>query len=377
MRAHNISLGRSVARLGLESLESRTLLSATLLPAATPTSASALVQQSSGIQIQSLAITNTANYSYSWSVGPSAVLTGTNSTGSVAIALSPAGSSSAPVGGVAAAISLARLSTSSSASDAHPDVYNTTFTLSLKIKDSSSGATGTLAFKATLHGTLSYDRSSLLVTFQNPMQKLTLGGHVYTVTLPSSAINLAFPGNTPVKISASVQVSGIPTTPPPITSGTPVTYTHQFKILPGPLVTGTNSSTINGKSTGSVTLSLYRSGSSTAKRGGPAVVLPLAVVTSSSSASSTKPDLYNTTNSVSLVLKDSASGISKTLTFKGTITGKLTAFNSTLKLSFQGPLTQQIKLGSHTYTVTLSAGTFNVGAPGTTPVFISAIVKVS
>ncbi len=195
--------GRFTARLGLECLEGRVLPSATV-PA--PTSGTA----------QTASVQATAGYTYSWSISPGAVLLGTNSStgngkssGSIMVALYAPGSSSATVGGPAVSVSLGLVTTSSSAVAAKPDVYNTPFSITLKLKDSGSGASGTLTFAGTITGTLSWDRSSLVVAFTSPTQKVTLGGRLYTISLPGK-LGLGTPDSAPVKISASIQVSVAP-----------------------------------------------------------------------------------------------------------------------------------------------------------------------
>jgi hypothetical protein len=147
-------------------------------------------------------------------------------------------------------------------------------------------------------------------------------------------------------------------------------------LAPGAVLTGTNSRTGNHKSTGSVDVALYRAGSATARVGGPAVALPVAVVTSTSSASATQSDHYGTTVTITLKIKDSASRVTGTFNFKATLSGTLSAKGSSLTLTFQGPLSRQLKLGARTYTVTLKTGALKVPAPGKTPALIGATVQV-
>jgi hypothetical protein len=153
-------------------------------------------------------------------------------------------------------------------------------------------------------------------------------------------------------------------------------FTYSLGAHPSAVLTGTNSTTRNHKSTGSVTLAMYRPGTKSATLGGAAVSLPLAVVTSTSSARAAHPDHFNTPFSISLALRDSASGVSRTLYFKGVITGTLTSTTSTLTLKITSPLTEVIKLGSRTYTVTLRTGSLHVPAPGKHPALLGATVRV-
>jgi len=72
----------------------------------------------------------------------------------------------------------------------------------------------------------------------------------------------------------------------------------------------------------------------------------------SSSATTTHPDYYNTPFTIRLGIRDAASGITGYVYFKGTITGTLSAFKSNLTVKFSAP-TQKITLGNYVYTVSL------------------------
>ncbi len=152
-------------------------------------------------------------------------------------------------------------------------------------------------------------------------------------------------------------------------------YTYSWVIGPSAVLTGTNSSTGNGRSTGSVMIARYRGATRTDKLGSTTAV-PVALVTSSSSALPSKPDHYNTPFTVSLKLKDNVSGASTTVTFSGTLNGALAWNHSALTMTFKTPLTRQVKLGSHTYTVTLKAGALHVPAPGASPALLGATIAV-
>jgi hypothetical protein len=192
---------RRFARLGVECLEGRTL------PSAAPLAPPVL---SSSVQVAHVPAATQTNAAFSmhWTVGPKAVITGSNgATGSVDFALYRDASSSAKVGGPAVTMHVGVITTTSSANNSHPDIYShTPFTLTLKLKDAGSGATGTVTFKGFINGNLSWQHSSLTITFQNATQKLTLGGRVYTVTLPQN-IHPPVPGKTPFVLNATVQVS--------------------------------------------------------------------------------------------------------------------------------------------------------------------------
>ena len=217
MHTHNNRAGRFSARLGLESLEGRTLLSATL-----PTPVAAVAQQAtSSFEVHHLEASHHSvapqphapvSFSYNWHVGPSAVITGTNSTtgnglstGSVDFALVRRGADTARLGGMPTAVPLGFVVTTSSASDDHPDRFNTSIVLKLELRDAHSGRTETVTFKGTITGTLSWTHSSLSVTFENPSQRFSLGDHVYTVTLPRH-VHPTGPNDTPSALYAFVQV---------------------------------------------------------------------------------------------------------------------------------------------------------------------------
>jgi hypothetical protein len=210
MHAHN-SCRRFSTRLGLEALEGRTLLSATL-----PTATLGVAHQAAAttVQVHHLSAQPVrVNFSYNWQVGPSAVLTGRNSstgngrsTGSVDFALVRSGGESAPQGGLPVGVPLGFVVTTSSASDGKPDTFNTAFTLTLRIRDAASGTHGVLTFKGKITGKLTATRSSLTVTFDAPSQRLVLGRHVYTVTLPRT-VHPTGPYDAPSALFAFVQVS--------------------------------------------------------------------------------------------------------------------------------------------------------------------------
>jgi hypothetical protein len=220
MHAHNHRAGRFTARLGLESLEGRTLPSATLpTPAPVLAQAAAIQSGSSTATVQSQA--TTANFSYHLGISPSAVLIGTNSstgnghsTGCVMVALYRGRPMSARLGGSALAVPVAMVTSSSSAMPNQPDHYHTTFMISMQIRDAASGVSRTLTFKGTLNGTLSWSKSALNLTFQGPLtRQVWLGKHIYTVTLKTGSLHVPAPGTTPALIGALVSVKNAP---PPV-----------------------------------------------------------------------------------------------------------------------------------------------------------------
>jgi hypothetical protein len=213
--------GRSV-RPGLESLESRTLLSSSMPtalaapPAIVGHSAAAAIHidHTTPAATTQHAAPATASFAYHWSVGPSSVLVGTNtitrnraSTGSVDFALVRDSSAVARLGGPASTVPVGFLLTTSSAGDGLPDHFNTPFTIRLRLRDAASGATGEVTFKGRITGTLSWDHSGLQATFLSPTtQKITLGKHVYTVSLPATLVPNG-PYDMPTTVFARIQVA--------------------------------------------------------------------------------------------------------------------------------------------------------------------------
>ncbi len=214
MHTHNQRADRFSARLNLEPLEGRTLLSATL-PAAVP--AAAVGHQASAaavLRVNHLPVSHAqaalVDFSYRWGVGPSAVLTGTNSstgngksTGSVAFALVRQGFDAVVPGGAAVAVPVGFVVTTSSARSASPDRFNIDFVLRLRIRDAGSGAWGELTFNGTITGTLTATSSHLTATLQAPTQQLALGKYLYTVTLPKT-IHPNGPSSVPTAVYAFV-----------------------------------------------------------------------------------------------------------------------------------------------------------------------------
>ncbi len=83
---------------------------------------------------------------------------------------------------------------------------NENYTLTMTIKDNTTGDTGQLTFTGSISGGLSPNSSSLVNTFADTTKSLTLDGHKYTVTLPSS-VSLAPTTSPQQNIVATVSVS--------------------------------------------------------------------------------------------------------------------------------------------------------------------------
>jgi hypothetical protein len=80
-----------------------------------------------------------------------------------------------------------------------------------------------------------------------------------------------------------------------------------------------------------------------------------------SSAPRNHPDTFtNSAYTLSMFLKDNASGISTTLVFHGVFNGIISATSANVTTSFTGLLVQTVKLGANTYTVNLG----NFAPPG-------------
>jgi hypothetical protein len=155
------------------------------------------------------------------------------------------------------------------------------------------------------------------------------------------------------------------------------TFSTHWVVGPSAIMQGTNSTTYNGKSTGSVALSLYRDTSLTGTVGGAAVTEHVGVLTTTSSASTTKPDVFHTPFTLTLTVRDAATGKTGLFTFHGTINGTLSWQTSHLTVTFQSPLTQKLTVGSHVYTVTLKPPAGYLPAPGAPHANIDATIQVS
>ena len=137
---------------------------------------------------------DSVDFSYEWSVSPSAVLPG--GTGTVQIALDPGGPANYVIGAADPTTLLgAKLTTSSTATAANPDSFNNPFSVKLTLTDTASGKHGDLMFSGSISGQLTATTSTLTTTFNNPLtQPLTLGSHVYDVTIDPTVLGLPHPG---------------------------------------------------------------------------------------------------------------------------------------------------------------------------------------
>jgi hypothetical protein len=140
------------------------------------------------------------NWSYSTSaVPPGFSVTGANN-GSGSVQLTP-------FTNVAGASSIAALAYQTAATTPVTfSAQSTAFTLSMTITDNATHDSGSLSFTGSISGTLSPTSSTLVETFAVTQKSLTLDGHIYTVTLPSS-VALAPPTSPQHNIMATVSVS--------------------------------------------------------------------------------------------------------------------------------------------------------------------------
>lgn len=170
----------------------------------------------------SLLCGNSANADYmNWSY------TSTSNVPGLAVApLSPSGGASVSLTGFnngSAAASIPVLAYLTSTSLPNPiafDPSSAKYTLGITFTDNASHHSGTLNFTGSVGGALSATTSTLSNSFAHSSNSLTLGGHVYTVTLPSTA--LAPPTSPQQTILATVRVSGVTSdTAVPPTANTP------------------------------------------------------------------------------------------------------------------------------------------------------------
>jgi hypothetical protein len=85
---------------------------------------------------------------------------------------------------------------------------SSTYTLTMTITDNTTHDSGNLTFTGSINGGLSPSNSTLVNTFTNPTQSLTLNGNKYTVTINSgNPVALLAPSSNQQNITATVSVS--------------------------------------------------------------------------------------------------------------------------------------------------------------------------
>jgi len=146
-------------------------------------------------------------WSYFWTT--TTPLVGSNGAG---VSLTPATGS----GSASSDIVAANLSVISSAPAETPDQINGNWNLTLHLTDNVSGSSGTLPFSGHFNGTVSATASSVDNTFNEPkIASLSLGTHLYSVTIglytPPGLAGTTQQG----AIGASLALSDLPGGPPP------------------------------------------------------------------------------------------------------------------------------------------------------------------
>jgi hypothetical protein len=94
------------------------------------------------------------------------------------------------------------------------DSFNASYDLGLTILDKTTHDTGTLSFHGMLSGTIGMSSSTVTNVFTNPIQSLTLDGHIYRVTVDSGTVVNA-PSGGLTNVNATVLVSPAPSFVPP------------------------------------------------------------------------------------------------------------------------------------------------------------------
>ena len=115
-------------------------------------------------------------WSYSWSRQPLSVASDGSGTGGISLTLAPTTGD--------ADITAVNLSTFSSAPLGTTDTFtHSLFSLGLSIKDTASGNSDTTNFKGEFDGTLTPTKAGITATYDQTPHKLTIGKHLYTVSL--------------------------------------------------------------------------------------------------------------------------------------------------------------------------------------------------
>jgi hypothetical protein len=119
-------------------------------------------------------------WDYSWTPSSLVVPADSGGTGGVSLTFMALAHADGPSDVIAT-----NIRTFSSAPRTTPDVItNGTYSLTLNLVDSASGEQGSVTFTGMFNGTFSTTSSNLANTFTGlTQQQLTLGGHVYTITI--------------------------------------------------------------------------------------------------------------------------------------------------------------------------------------------------
>jgi hypothetical protein len=119
-------------------------------------------------------------WDYSWTPSALVVPADSGGTGGVSLTFEAQTHADGPSDVIAT-----NLRTFSSAARSTPDtITNGQYSLTMNLTDSASGQSGSVTFTGALSGTFSTTSSNVANTFTGPTsQQLTLGGHVYTITI--------------------------------------------------------------------------------------------------------------------------------------------------------------------------------------------------
>jgi hypothetical protein len=149
------------------------------------------------------------NYSYEWSVVPSSIPGLPGSTGSVSVTPNQPGNAQSTVGASTPTLIPGATVTTNSAAISPPDAFLANYSMTVKLTDSATNTSGSLSWSGTIAGTLTQSTSQLVSVFHNPLtQHLTLGTHVFTVTIDPVLVHLPVPGaSAPALIDALVTVA--------------------------------------------------------------------------------------------------------------------------------------------------------------------------
>jgi hypothetical protein len=146
------------------------------------------------------------DWSYTLDIKPGTTFLGNHGTVAFALANGSDGSKSdIPVAGVVTAFS--------SSNGATPDFFNNVgFSLIVHLTDNPSGKSGDATFAGLLEGHLSNDPGTdLKAVFGSPLQKVTLGKHVYSVRIEPSTASLGGPSIASTLINANITVGNLVT----------------------------------------------------------------------------------------------------------------------------------------------------------------------
>ncbi|MGL4551360.1 MAG: PEP-CTERM sorting domain-containing protein [Gemmataceae bacterium] len=141
---------------------------------------------------------------------------------------------------------------------------------------------------------------------------------------------------------------------PAVCRAEPVPFNYSFSISPSQTIAG---------GTGSVTFSLFGGGALAPEAGETAPLLAASLFTTSSALADT-PDVFSAPYALTVTVQDTGSMESHDFTFSGMLGGTLTATESHVTATFDGPLSAEYTLGGYLYTVSVEPETANLPPPG-------------